>query len=79
MEINSFDDNDSNIDNIEEDIEEENNKNLEPLIANSYSHAVIMIRKYQKVRNITDCLESFQLFYLHYFFCTANDVSMRTA
>lgn len=46
MEINSFDDNNSNTNNIEEDFEEKNNKNLEPLTANSYSHAIIMIYKH---------------------------------
>ena len=79
IEPDVFNGNDSNDDNIEEDLEEGDGENLDLPTANSYSHAVAMTRKHWKERDATDCLESSLLSHLHHSLRIADDAGMGTA
>lgn len=58
MEIDIFDSDNSNTNNIEKDIEEEDGKNLDMPIADLYSHIVTIIYMYQRKKYVTDYLKS---------------------
>lgn len=64
-----------NTNDIEENIEDKNNKNLDLPMVDSYSHAVAMIYMYWREGDATDCLDSSVLSHLFHSLYIADNVN----
>lgn len=76
MKTNIFLSNDSNADNIKKDIEEQDRKNLDFSIVDSYSHEVTITYIYLREKDITNYLKSSVLSYIYHYLHIAIDTNM---
>lgn len=65
MKTRIFDANNSNANNLEEDIKKVNIKTWDLPVAQSYSHTIAILYMYWREIDVTDYLELFVLFYLY--------------
>lgn len=78
IEINIFIDDENNTNDIKENIEKKDGENLDLPMADSYSHTVPIMRMYWKEVDVTDCLKSSILLYLHHSLFIADDIGSMT-
>lgn len=78
MKTEMFDGKDTNPDNRKKNIKEDNKNNIELTIADIYLYAVIITRMYQKKQDVTHCLKSLMLSYLHHFLRILDKVTIIT-
>lgn len=78
IDIEIYDGNESQVDNIKEDRDEGDKEDIDVSIMDLFSHAVAMIYMYWKEQKIIDCLGSLILFYLYHFLQITDDEGVLT-
>lgn len=76
IEMDVFDDNNNNFNNIKEDIKEDNNKNLDLFIEDLYLYIIALIHLYWRKKYIIDSLKFLMLLSLQNFFYIIDNESM---